>query len=115
MARHTVWGVYKHNAAFTFVHSPGLGPLNKQTDREKLVDRFHKQHCDSHASALEATHKLHLHIMSQGPSNAMTSSEERTSAESESSRLIHREVTDGLLRPTSRSVLEQILGREVFS
>ena len=33
------------------------------------------------------------------PSNVMTSSKERPSAEREGSRLLHREVTDGLLRP----------------
>ena len=38
------------------------------------------------------------------PSNAMTSSEERTSAETNSSTLLHREVTDGLLHlPTPNS------------
>ena len=33
------------------------------------------------------------------PSNAMTSSRERTSAESKSSKLLHRELTGGLRRP----------------
>ena len=57
------------------------------------------------------------------PSNAMTSSEGRTSAESEGSRLLHREVADKvpppppLLRFSGRQSnpsvsLEQILGRE---
>ena len=67
-----------------------------------------------------------LHHRFHVPLNAMTSSRERTSAEAErveSSRLPHREVVDGLLRPPPPSTsfkggeepisaLEQILGRK---
>ena len=49
--------------------------------------------------------------------NAMTSSAERTSAESKNSRLPHREVTDGPSNGGTKqpiSVLKQILGRKGF-
>ena len=49
------------------------------------------------------------------PSNAMTSSEERTSAEAGGSRLPHRGVRGGLLRPPVLSgSLGTILGRKGF-
>ena len=49
-----------------------------------------------------------------GPSNAMASSKERTSAETESSRLLHRGINDELLCPPPISVLEQIRDRKRF-
>ena len=64
-----------------------------------LHPRQHRRELFRPSPRVHSGHHLYLGCTSARPLNAMVSSEDHTSTESERSRLPHRKVTGGLLRP----------------